>query len=316
MDEADAVPGRPAGRPAVVAIGGGHGLAASLRAIRRYAASAVAIASVADDGGSSGRLRRDHPGLPAPGDIRRCLGALAADESVLGAALEHRFETGALAGHALGNLVLASLTESHGSFAEAVDELGRLIGAVGRVLPATVEPVALVALRTAADHDGQARMHRVVGQVAVQGSTGIAEVRLHPRSPQSPPEVAAAIAGADQVVLGPGSLFTSVLAAAVVPAVHRALAETRGRKIYIANLAPQVPETDGFTVADELNALRNHGVGIDQVVVDPTRPLGEPCRAIEVVTASMTNPRGPGHDPAALAEVLASLLWPAVEGTR
>lgn len=300
------------GGPAVVAIGGGHGLSASLRAIRRYAASVVAIVSVADDGGSSGRLRHDHPGLPAPGDIRRCLGALAADGSALGAALEHRFGTGDLAGHALGNLVLASLTETHGTFSGAVDELGRLIGAVGRVLPATVEPVALVALRAATSRDGEARMHRVVGQVAVQASTGIAEVRLRPTTPESPPEVAHAIAGADQVVLGPGSLYTSVLAAAIVPAVRRALADTSARKVYVANLAPQVPETEGFTVADELDALRHHGVGIDQVVVDPTRPLGDPGSGIEVVTASIANPHGPGHDPVALAGV----LWPAADGAR
>ena len=300
--------------PTVVAIGGGHGLSATLRAVRRYAGSVTAVVSVADDGGSSGRLRLDHPGLPAPGDVRRCLGALAAEGSALGAALEHRFPSGDLAGHALGNLVLAERTAALGSFTAAVDEVAALIGAVGRVLPATDVPVALEATRGAGGRDGRRGRDRVVGQVAVQATTGITEVRLRPAAPGSPSAVSGAILGADQVLIGPGSLFTSVLAAAVVPAVRQALVDTGARRVYVANLAPQVPETEGFTIGDELAALARHGVPVDVVVADRARLAGDPAVGIEAVSAPLADPDGPGHDAVALAGVLAGLLWPAVEG--
>jgi uncharacterized cofD-like protein len=238
---------RPAQRvPRVVAVGGGHGLSASLRAIRRYAGSVVAVVSVADDGGSSGRLRRDMPELPAPGDIRRCLSSLASAESPLGRALEHRFDTGELDGHAFGNLLLAALAEQLGSFGDAVDEVARHIGAVGRVLPATIGPVALEGLRDAGRSYADA-VEGVLGQVAVQNTAGIHRLRLHPPDPESSPDVEKAILEADQVVLGPGSLFTSVLAAAIVPAVRSALQATSAQRVYVANLTPQVPETKGFT---------------------------------------------------------------------
>lgn len=286
----------------MVAIGGGHGLSASLRAVRRYAGPITAVVSVADDGGSSGRLRDELPDLPAPGDVRKCLGALADDEAECRRLLEHRFAEGDLAGHALGNLLIVSLALELGSFAAAVDEVAVRVGAVGRVLPATVDPVALVADCGAAGE--------VVGQVAVQNTAGVQRVRMEPSDAPSPAEVAAAIAAADQVVIGPGSLFTSVLAAAVAPSVLRALAATSAQRVFVANLAPQVPETAGYTVADEVAALRRHGLEVDVVVVDDARPCPEGVDA-EVRHAPLRADGAAVHDPARLATVLAELLGSA-----
>jgi uncharacterized cofD-like protein len=299
----------------VVAIGGGHGLSASLRAIRRYAGQVTAIVSVADDGGSSGRLRELLPDLPAPGDVRRCLGALAEDEAPFGRILEHRFGDGDLAGHALGNLLLVALTSQLGSFGAAVDELGARLGAVGRVLPATTEPVALAGYVAAPDAgapgaEGRAApgaAERLVGQVTVQSTAGVHRVELDPPSPASDPAVGEAIGSADQVVLGPGSLFTSVLAAAIVPAVYEALAATSAQRIYVANLAPQEPETAGFTIADEVAALRAHGVEIDVVVADPRRHGPAPAALVRRVEATVADPGRAVHDPVRLAAALADL---------
>jgi uncharacterized cofD-like protein len=288
------------GGPSVVAIGGGHGLSASLRAARRYAGEITAIVSVADDGGSSGRLREALPGLPAPGDVRRCLAALAEADSPFGRILEHRFGEGDLAGHALGNLLLVSLAHEMGSFPAAVDEVADRVGAVGRVLPATIDAVALVGIVAE-----QPEEPPVVGQVAVQNTPGVCRLRLEPEAPDSPPEVAAAILAADQVVLGPGSLFTSVLAAAIAPAVRRALAETSARRVLVANLAPQLPETEGMSVADEVAAVAAHGIDVDVVLVDPRR--GCVGAQVPVVAHPVAEPDGAVHDPVLLAAALAEL---------
>lgn len=304
-------------RPAVVAVGGGHGLAATLLATRRYAGDITAIVSVADDGGSSGRLRAAMPELPAPGDVRRCLSALAGDRSALARILEHRFaeESGALEGHALGNLLLAELTSDLGSFPEAVDEVARLIDAVGRVLPATVGPVSLVGRRAPSPqrglHPDESTDVRVLGQVAVQNTAGLARLSLSPSIPESPPAVGEAIRHADQVLVGPGSLFTSVLAAAIVPAVHDALRETRAQRVYIANLRPQVPETEGFDLEDHLDVLADHGVPID-VVVCPVGQCATGSSAagpgVTVVESAVADDRGTSHDPERLAATLVRLL--------
>lgn len=305
-----AASGAPGAGPGVVALGGGHGLSASLRAARRYAGSVTAIVSVADDGGSSGALRALMPGLPAPGDVRRCLGALAEDGSALGRVLEHRFADGELRGHALGNLLLVALSEELGSFAAAVDEVADRVGAVGRVLPATCGPVDLRAWRDAPGPDRSSGA-AVAGQVAVQNAGGVYEVCLEPAVPESPPEVGEALTAADQVVIGPGSLFTSVLAVAVVPAVHAALQATAAQRVYVANLAPQEPETSGFTVADEVAALARHGVPVDVVVADPARERGEldgVAATVRFVSTPVSNGSGRVHDPVRLAEALAALV--------
>ena len=207
----------------------------------------TAIVSVADDGGSSGRLR-EGLSMPAPGRPASLLNALADPESALGVALEYRFPSGDLEGHALGNLLIAGMADTAGGFVAALDEVGRLIGAVGRVLPATAEPITLVA--------DSGRERPVEGQVAVQNTAGIRRLAVRPDSPVTPPEVTTAIERADQVVIGPGSLFTSVLAATIVPDVLAALQTSRAPKVYVCNLRPEPPETEGFTALDHASRAR------------------------------------------------------------
>lgn len=293
----------------VVAIGGGHGLAATLRALRLYAGTISAVVSVADDGGSSGRLRAVMPELPAPGDVRRCLSALGDPSVPLTGALEHRFGgDDEITGHALGNLLLVALTGVTGSFSAAVDELGRSIGAVGRVLPATEEPVTLRGrLAGASEPDGD---EVVTGQVAVQSTRGVVSVSLDPPTVGSGDEVTAAILSADQVVLGPGSLFTSVLAAAVAPDVRDALWATEGQRVYVANLGPQVPETEGFSLADHVAALVHHDIPVDLVLcpVGGAEPSGRTVLGISVVERPVASAGGRVHDPTLLAAALHEVL--------
>jgi uncharacterized cofD-like protein len=286
----------------VVALGGGHGLAASLRAVRRYADDISAVVSVADDGGSSGRLRAAF-GIPPPGDLRRCLVALARSESLWTQAFEHRFEVGELEGHAFGNLVIAGLADATGDFAAAVAEAGRLLDTVGRVLPATCDPVVLKAVVHAPN--GNDSIH---GQVAVAAATNrIAGVSLVPTDPVPPPGVLEALARADQVVIGPGSLFTSVLPVVAVPAIREALAATPGRKIYVCNLREQLPETAGYAVADHVDALAAHGLDADVVLYHPgALPVGR--LAVPGIERPLARPDGLGHDPSRLAAALAGLV--------
>lgn len=287
------------GGPRVVAVGGGHGLAASLCAVRRYAGSITAVVSVADDGGSSGRLRRQL-GIMPPGDLRKCLVALAEEGAPLAAAFEHRFEAtdDELAGHALGNLLLAALTAVTGDLQGALDEAGRLLGAVGRVVPAAAAPVVLKAESRAGD---------VEGQSAVANTAGIRRVSLVPADAAPSAVAVQALAEADQVVIGPGSLFTSVLAAAALPGIAAAIAATPGRRVYVANLRPQPAETEGYDVAAHLRALEVHGVHVDVVVADSSGiALGNV--AIEVVDVPLARADGMAHDPARLAKVLARLV--------
>lgn len=292
----------PAGEgPSVVAIGGGHGLAQTLRAVRRYAGSVTAVVSVADDGGSSGRLR-DQLGIPAPGDLRKCIGALLPNGSLLGSALEHRFSGGELAGHAFGNLLIAALAGSAGDFVEGVEEACRLLDTVGAVLPATRAPVVLRA---------RGRGEEVQGQVRIQERGGIMEVDLLPPDAAPPKAVVEAISSADQIVIGPGSLYTSLLAALVVPGIRAALAESpvkRRQRVYVSNLREQVPETTGYDVAAHVHALSRHGVEVGTVISDSRAlPLGD-VRSIgqEVVvcTAAVADERLVLHEPRLLGVTL------------
>ena len=287
----------------VVALGGGHGLSASLRAIRRYASEVSAVVSVADDGGSSGRLRSVF-GIPPPGDLRRCLVALADAESLWVDAFKYRFTAGELEGHALGNLMIAGLAATTGDFEVALAEAGRLLGAVGRVIPATREPVVLKAVVRAADGEGA---DDVEGQVAVSNSGRIAGVWLVPADPEPTPAALEALAAADQIVIGPGSLFTSILAVVAVPAIRQALATARGRKVYVCNLRAQTPETDGYDVAAHVDALRAHGLDVDVVVCHPgALPLGGVT--VGVVERPVARPGEVAHDPRLLAAALSDLV--------
>ena len=304
-------PGVPATQTRVVALGGGHGLAASLSAIRRYADDVCAIVSVADDGGSSGRLRQAF-GIAPPGDLRKCLVALADSGSMWSEAFEHRFDAGELKGHAFGNIVIAGLAATTGDFELALAEAGRLLGAAGRVIPATSQPVVLRAVVHPASGNGSGGAVEVgpadvEGQVAVANCGRIARVSLVPPDAKPPAAALEALAAADQIVLGPGSLFTSVLAVGAVPALRDALAAAPGRKVYVCNLGPQHPETTGYDVADHVDALRAHGIDVDVVLYHPgALALGH--LEVRGVGRAVARADGLAHDPGKLALALADLV--------
>lgn len=286
------------GAPAVVAIGGGHGLAATLRAVREYAGSTTAIVSVADDGGSTGRLRSSGP-RPAPGDLRKCLIALAGRPSALSRAMEHRFADGELAGHAFGNLLLVALADSEGDLVTALDETAELLGCVGRVLPATSDVVTLRA------SCGSGRS--MSGQVAISECGDVSTVSLDPPDATPCPAALEAVAAADQIVLGPGSLFTSVLAATAVRGLTEAIASADAQVVYVCNLRPQANETAGYDVADHVTALVRHGIEPDLVLYDPD-VIGGAEEVPNAVPVRVARPSGLAHDPELLAKVLESQL--------
>src|SRR5687768_2791196 len=232
--------------PRVVALGGGHGLAATLSALRHLTDRLTAVVTVADDGGSSGRLRREFGVLP-PGDLRMALSALC-DDGEWGRlwrdVLQHRFASaGALHGHAMGNLLILSLWELLGDTVGGLDWVGRLLGARGRVLPMAAVPLDIEATVQGIDPDDPAALTTVRGQVAVATTPGrVVGLQLMPQDPPACVEAVAAIRAADWVVLGPGSWFTSVLPHLLVPELAAALRETAGRRCVTLNLGPQPGE--------------------------------------------------------------------------
>ena len=286
------------GRPSVVAIGGGHGTAVTLKAARRYAGVLTGVVSVADDGGSSGRLR-ELLNVVALGDLRKCLVALADEDSALTHAFERRYDEGELAGHALGNLILAGLIDATGDLVLGVAEAAQLLGASGDVLPATSERVVLKA---------EAGEGTVSGQVAVKGTRDIQQVSLVPGDALPPPLVVERIAGADQIVIGPGSLFTSVLAAAAVGGIADAVASSKAQVVYVCNLRPEVSETEEFDVADHVAALTRHNVAVDLVLCDSIRGMSIGRTDIPVHDVPLTGENTLVHSPAKLAQALSGLL--------
>ncbi|HEX6421485.1 MAG TPA: uridine diphosphate-N-acetylglucosamine-binding protein YvcK [Acidimicrobiales bacterium] len=291
--------------PHVVAVGGGHGLAATIRAVRSYAGRTTAVVATADDGGSTGRLRSAID-MPAPGDVRRCIEAMAGQAGwPLTGALDYRFAGSDVEGHALGNLLLAGLHAVTGDFVTAVGELCRLAGidpAVGRVLPATADQVELCATTAGGGE--------VAGQVAITRTPGVERVVVRPPGATVPPDAVEALLEADQVVLGPGSLYTSVLAAAVVDGVREALKRSPGRRVYVCNVRAELAEARGYDVAAHVAALRRHGIEPDVVVAQRgALALGDVAgTGVEVVEADVVRPNGLAHDPARLGPVLAG-LW-------
>ncbi len=290
----------------VVGLGGGHGLAATLRAARLYADEITAVVTVADDGGSSGRLTREL-GIPPPGDIRNCLAALARNAD-LAAVYQHRFASGLLTGHAVGNLVIASLTEMHGDFGRAVQAAGLLLDTLGDVFPATTELVRLGA---------RVEGGIVRGQVAVaRTEVPIQEVYLEPAEPAAYEPAAEAIRRADQVVLGPGSLYTSLIATLLVPGIGRAVRETAAVRAFVCNSRMQKGETDGLTATEHVRAVAKHlGEGHIDVVIVQNPVLAIDGVAIDdglrrlnlnVLEGDVTDDAG-AHRPENLAELLRSL---------
>jgi uncharacterized cofD-like protein len=282
----------------VVAIGGGHGTAVTLKAARRYAGTLTGIVSVADDGGSSGRLR-ELLNVVALGDIRKCLVALADEDSALALAFERRYDEGELAGHALGNLILTGLVDATGDLVLGVREAARLLDARGDVLPATTERVVLKA---------ESARGTVAGQVAVMGTADIRTVSLVPGDARPPALALERIAEADQIVIGPGSLYTSVLAAVAVQGIAEAVAASAAQVVYVCNLRPQIPETEGYDVAAHVAALTRHDVQVDRVLCDtiPGMRIGTTDAAVHDV--SLTGENTLVHSPAKLAQALSGLL--------
>ncbi|MCC8247251.1 gluconeogenesis factor YvcK family protein [Saccharothrix luteola] len=311
---------------AAVALGGGHGLHATLTALRRVTDDVTAVVTVADDGGSSGRLRREL-GLLPPGDLRKAMVALAGADasSALWATLfQHRFGgTGALAGHAVGNLVLAGLLEQLGDPVAVLEEAGRLLGVRGRVLPMCTEPLSIEADVTGLDDDDDV-VRRIRGQVAIATTPGrVQRIRLNGpggpgEAPRGCPQAVEAVLAADVVLLGPGSWFTSVLPHLLVPELHDALVRTSARKVVVLNLVPQPGETDGFSPELHLDVLCAHApaLRVDAVIADvdavpvPDRlrraaaALGAAAHLAPIAVAGAPD----RHDPTALASSITRAL--------
>ncbi|MCL6454833.1 MAG: YvcK family protein [Alicyclobacillus sp.] len=238
-------------RPRIVAMGGGTGLSVVLRGLKAFDVDLTAIVTVADDGGSSGRLRTDLA-MPPPGDIRNCLVALADTEPLLERLLQFRFPAGeGLAGHSFGNLFLAAMTHIMGDFESAIRETSRVLAVRGRVLPAVREDVVLRATMA----DGT----QVVGESKIpQVGSRVERLELWPKELHPLPEALEAIREADAIVIGPGSLYTSVLPNLLVPELAEAVAESRAKKIYVCNVMTQPGETDSLTASQHVDVIYRH----------------------------------------------------------
>ncbi len=317
--------------PYIVAIGGGTGMPSLLRGLKAYTRNITAIVTVADDGGSSGRLRREL-GLLPPGDFRNNIAALARDEALMTQVLQYRFGSSVLTqteeegsrselqGHAFGNLLLAALTGITGSFDEGLLAAERVLAMRGRVLPSTLAEVTLVA-----DIEVNGQIERVIGESAIPEAAGhIQHVFLEPSTIQAYPPALKAIFQADLIVMGPGSLYTSILPNLLVPGLAEALEYARAPKIYICNLAIQPGETDNYSVADHVGALLQHistpfldavlannnlsvppeTGGGSTIYVKPVAP-----KQVKMITADLVDESRPWrHDSTKLARAVMNLL--------
>jgi uncharacterized cofD-like protein len=319
-------PVQPVPRHRVAALGGGHGLAASLSALRLLDVDITAIVTVADDGGSSGRIRRELGQLP-PGDLRMALAALAT--ASVGSAfteadvpwstvLQHRLGgAGALAGHPIGNLLLTGLMEVRGDAVSALDDLAALVGARGRVLPMSAQPLDLSAKVASVDPDDPVCVRTIRGQSAIAATAGrVRSIELIPAHPPACESALEAIAQADTVILGPGSWFTSVIPHLLVPDLAKALVSTPATVVTILNLEPQVGETDGFSPEEHLRVLAEHcgGFRVDAVIADSA--FVSDAHGLLLYTASIgarlvlapvaADGSGARHDPVRLSHSIAA----------
>ncbi len=303
--------------PAVVAIGGGHGQASALEAIQTYAGSISALVSVADNGGSSGRLSGF--GIPPPGDIRRCLLALTPEPSLWSELFAHRFDEGDISDHSLGNLILVGLSDLFNDFTSAVDTAGRMLGALGEVVPVADEPVTLSAIIDGVPVTGQDAITRTPGHIS--------RLKIEPSDTMASRRALAAVAGADQIVIGPGSLYTSVISALMVQMLAPAVMQAEAQRVFVLNLVTQDGETMQMSGAEHIEALAKHG-GVEGsgVVVAHEGPMDIPAghSAVqvsaedaarfgwEVVAADLYDEWSdwPQHDPMKLARVLEKLARP------
>lgn len=313
--------------PRIVALGGGHGLSTLLSGLKLYTDNITAIVAVADDGGSSGRLRQDFGILP-PGDIRRCLAALAEAEPLMTRLFEHRFSTGeGLEGHTFGNLFITALAEVTGSFEEAIREANRVLAVRGQIVPATLDDVVLWA-ELAGDNDGPGQHISGESRIA-KGGQPIKRVYLQPADAVASRAAIQAIRDADLILLGPGSLYTSLLATMMIGEITQAIRSSSALRVYICNVATEPGETDHFGVQAHIQALVDHiGPGVFDLALAnsndrPTHrfapewqgrtsvvPLdADPDALLPIRTANVINPDNPlRHDPAKLAREIIRLL--------
>lgn len=309
----------------VVAIGGGTGLSHLLRGLKQHDIDITAIVTVADDGGSTGRIRREFD-IPAPGDLRNCIVALADDESLVSELFQYRFDRdgSALKGHSLGNLFITALTQVTGSFEQAVLEFGKVVNIRGRVMPSTLENIDLCAeLIDGSTVKGESKI--------TQDQAPIRKVYLAPEHPEAYPPAIDAILNADLIILGPGSLYTSVIPNLLVSGVIEAIKWSRGTTVYACNVATQIGETDHFTATDHVKAVVEYlGRGnLDYAVVNSNRASAEAISpelgvqavldegqievydGVKIVEADVISDINPlRHDPAKLARVLVGLARP------
>ncbi len=306
----------------VAALGGGHGLAASLAALRRVTTDLTAIVTVADDGGSSGRLRREFGCLP-PGDLRQALAALCSEEewgATWARVLQHRFDSdGEMDQHALGNLLIVSLWQLLGDHVRGLDWVARLLGAEGRVLPMALTSLDITATVEGADPAAPTEISTIRGQYDVATTPGrVLGIALDPPDPPGCPEAVAAIERAEWTVLGPGSWFTSVITHLLVPDLRTALETSPGRKLVVLNLAEQHGETAGFAPETHLEVLADQAPGLHVDVVLADRSIGDHEKAVrsaaedlgaELVVEDVGDEEGlPRHDPVKLARAYAEVL--------
>lgn len=240
--------------PAIVAIGGGTGLSNMLRGLKKHTNNITAIVTMADDGGGSGVLRNEF-GMPPPGDVRNCLRALANTEPTMEQILDYRFSEGALKGQNLGNLMLAALNDISGSFYGAVRRLSEVLAITGRVLPVTTEDVRLVA---SFDDGTEVLGESKISSFKKSGDRRISRVRLLPENPAALRESVKAIEDADLILLGPGSLYTSIIPNILTDGIARAIAESDALRIYVLNVATEDGETENYTASDHVRALFGH----------------------------------------------------------
>ncbi|MDQ6846626.1 MAG: YvcK family protein [Candidatus Dormibacteraeota bacterium] len=311
--------------PRVVALGGGTGLSTLLRGIKKYTGNIVAIVTVADDGGSSGRLREEYRVLP-PGDFRQCLTALAETEPLMTQLFQHRFTgEGSLGGHSFGNLFIMAMAEITGDFEHALRESGRVLAVRGTIVPSTLKDVVLCATSGDTVRVGESHVPHGVGEDRID------RVFLQPDSPPINPEAEAAILDAELVIVGPGSLYTSILPNLLVDGMVEVLRATPAIKVYVCNVASQPGETQGYTVSEHLSAIEHHVGGnlFDYVIVNSNLAPALPASAqaagtsrilfdrdeasrkpVHYILADVVSPAvSSHHDPEKLARVIMKRIW-------
>ncbi|HLQ16865.1 MAG TPA: gluconeogenesis factor YvcK family protein [Candidatus Eisenbacteria bacterium] len=306
--------------PRIVAIGGGTGLSSLLRGLKVYTSNLSVIVTVADDGGSSGRLRDEYRILP-PGDFRQCLIALADAEPLMKQLFDHRFREGSLDGHSFGNLFIMAMADVTGNFEHALRESGKILAVKGTIVPSTLQDVTLVASINGSTVEGESKIPKQ--------NAPISHVFLKPDGAQINPEAAQAILNAELIIVGPGSLYTSIMPNLLVEGMVEAIKASPALKVYICNLAAQAGETDGYAVDDYLRVIQEHvgsnlfdfvlvnsnlahapTGGQSQVIFQPVDVTRHP--EVRFIAADVVNVRLPSHhDPEKLARVIMRKVWQA-----